>query len=503
MERLKKIFRTADIPFLDRYTIEHEPVKSVDLMERAARFFVGNLMKKFPRCRKFMIVAGWGNNGGDGYVIARLLREQEMLVKVARVVASAEMSPDCRINYERWKGETIEINHSGDLMAEEGYVIIDALFGSGLNRPVSGLAGEVIGRMNAFSNAVVAVDIPSGLMGEDNSANDRSMIVKADYTFTFQFPKLAFMLPENAGYVGDWDVIDIRLHPEAMELTATNYFFLTVEAVAQLLPRPSKFSHKGTNGTGLLVAGSYAMMGAAVLAAEAAVHSGIGLLACHVPVKGIDIIQVAVPEALVDPDKNGECFSGVADWKRYNAVAVGPGIGTKEETVAGLKDLLTGWRGPTILDADALNILSENRKLLDLLHDKCILTPHPKEFERLAGKSENDFERLNKLSNFATYYKTIVVLKGAHTVIALPSGRCIFNMTGNPGMAKGGSGDVLTGMLLALVTNGVRPEDAAVIGVFAHGMAGDIAAGENGMRGMSAGSIIPALGKVWKKLEYR
>lgn len=503
MEKLNKILKTSEIAVIDQYTIEHEPIESIDLMERAARIFTKNLLKKFSHYRKFAVVAGWGNNGGDGYAIARLLKQAGKEAEVFCLRTGSRLSPDCELNRKRWEGTLTEITAGDAFCPDVEALIIDALFGSGLNRKVSGPVAGLIRKINALPNRVVAVDIPSGLMGEDNSANDRDAIVRADVTFTFQRPKLAFMLAENYACVGEWYVLDIGLHPEALEQTLTSYYYLTPDRVANLLPLSGKFDHKGTNGHGLLIAGSYGMMGAAILASRAAVRSGIGLLTCHVPRKGNDVLQISVPDVLVERDEKDEWFSGAGISGRYQAVAAGPGLGTHPETVAGLRKLLTEWRGLTILDADALNIISKHREMLELLHEGCILTPHPKEFERLSGKSENDFERLNKLSNFASHYGVSVVLKGAHTVIATPQGECYFNTSGNPGLAKGGSGDVLTGVLLALGANGMRPERAAMLGVFAHGLAGDLLAEEKGERGICATELAGALGKAWKELELK
>lgn len=503
MEMLNKIFSTAQIAAIDKYTIEHEPISSLELMERAAGLWTERFVQFFPLPAKVVIVAGNGNNGGDGYAIARLLTLQHYEVMVYGV-GEAELSPDGEENCRRWleiggKWNRITISEEFDVAPEA--VLIDALFGSGLNRKVSGLAAEVIRKMNALPNQVVAVDIPSGLMGEDNSGNDVTAIVQADYTFTFQFPKLAFFLPENAGYVGHWQVIDIGLDQEAIKKTPTAWFYTTKKTIEQLLPSPAKYAHKGINGRGVLIAGKQYMMGAAILAARAALHSGIGLLYCHVPAKGGEIMQIAVPEAILDPDLSEVCFSGMERVENYNAIAVGPGLGQSPETVEGLKKLLQQGRGITILDADALNIIAQHRGMLDLLHDQCILTPHMKEFERLAGKSRNDFDRLNKLGIFANRYQVYVVLKGAHSVVATPDGRLFFNMSGNPGMAKGGAGDVLTGVLLGLAANGLEMLDIVRIGVFAHGLAGDLLAARYGYRGISAGMIADALSETWNELE--
>ena len=503
MLKNNKIFKTSDLQKLDKYTIENEPVTSLDLMERAATVFTEKLLIFFPNSHIFNILAGSGNNGGDGYVVARLLCQNGLNVKVFGLHENDHLSPNCAVNRERFinmGGCYIEVKNPDNLQPDENSVLVDAIFGAGLNRPVTGFLGDIIRRINSLSHPVVAIDMPSGLMGEDNGENNGA-IIKADYTFTFQFPKLAFMFPENVVYVGHWEVLDIRLHPVILREYPAAYYYLTEEVVASRLLIPGKFSHKGTLGNTLLIVGSYSMMGAAVLAAKGAIRSGTGLLSVHVPRKLKEMIHLSVPEALVEVDRNEFCFSGVDNLSRFQAVGIGSGIGTSPVTAEGIRQLLSVWRGKIVLDADALNLLAADLGLLELLPDGAVLTPHPKEFERLAGKSVNDFDRLNKLSTFARLHQVYVVLKGAHTIIATPEGECYFNMTGNPGMAKGGAGDVLTGVIAALLASGHSPLDAAIIGVYAHGLAGDLAAEEQGMRGTRAGDIADKLGWVWKKME--
>ena len=503
MLKNNKIFKTSDLQKLDKYTIENEPVTSLDLMERAATVFTEKLLIFFPNNHIFNILAGFGNNGGDGYVVARLLLKKGLNVKVFGLHGNSVLSPDCAVNRKRFidmGGCYIEVKNPDNLQPDENSVLVDAIFGAGLNRPVTGFLGNVIHRINCLSHPVVAIDIPSGLMGEDNGENNGA-IVKADYTFTFQFPKLAFMFPENVVYVGHWDVLDIRLHPAILREYPAAYYYLTEEVVASRLLIPEKFSHKGTLGNTLLIAGSYPMMGAAVLAAKGAIRSGTGLLSVHVPRKLKEMIHLSVSEALVEVDRNEFCFSGVDNLFRFQAVGIGPGIGTSPVTAEGIRQLLSVWRGKIVLDADALNLLALDSGLLELLPEGAVLTPHPKEFERLAGKSVNDFERLNKLSIFANQYRVHIVLKGAHSVIATPDRRLFFNMSGNPGMAKGGAGDVLTGVLLALAANKLNLLDLLRIGVFAHGLAGDCVAEKEGRRGCCAGMIAERMGEAWKRLE--
>lgn len=498
-----KIFKASEVSELDKYTIDYESIRSIDLMERAARALTEKLLIFFSRDHIFNILAGCGNNAGDGYAVARLLNEMEMTVKVFDLCPGKQLSPDCAVNRELFiqdGGTCIEVEEVGDFVPDEGCVIIDAIFGVGLNRPVTGLLGDIIREVNVLPHRVVAIDIPSGLFGEDNGKNDGA-IVKADYTFTFQFPKLAFMFPENGKYVGRVEVLDIRLHPGILQKRESPWYYLTEEVVASRLLIPDKFSHKGTLGNTLLIAGSPEMPGAAVLAAGGAIRSGTGLLTVHVPRSLKQMIHIAVPEALVEVDRSDSCFSMVEDLSGVQAIGVGPGLGVAPVVGLGLRQLLKKWKGKMVLDADALNLLATDADLLEQVPPGAILTPHPREFERLAGKSENDFDRLNKLSTFASLHHVYVVLKGAHTVIASPDGNCYFNMTGNPGMAKGGAGDVLTGIIAALLASGHEPLDAAVIGVYAHGKAGDLAAEEQGMRGVRAGDLADKLGLVWKMME--
>lgn len=501
MKKLNKIYRTADIPELDRYTVKSEQISSWDLMERAAE----NWWKLFEETVDFeapaVVIAGRGNNGGDGYAIARMLYEAGRKVEVVCLPSEVSYSKDCEKNATLWKqmgGKTTVVGHPEQWMPAMDAVLIDALFGSGLNRPVAGVAAGMIGRINSLPNEVYAVDIPSGLMGEDNAGNTPEAIVRADYTFTFQFPKLAFLLPENAGYVGEWRVLDIGLKAEWGD---ADWYYTDLEAAQGLLPRVGRFAHKGDNGRALLVAGSRGMMGAAILAAKAALRSGVGVLHCHVPAGCGDMLPIAVPEAITDVDCSGLCFTGVGQLGRYDAVAVGPGLGQSAETVIALGSLLQNWRERTILDADALNILAAHREMLDFLHKDCILTPHVKEFERLAGKCANDFDRLNKLITFAKQYQVCLVLKGAYSVVAVPEGKLFFNMSGNPGMATGGSGDVLTGVLLALAANGMTMPEVARVGVFAHGLSADLLAEEYGWRGITSGLIAEGMGHAWKEIE--
>jgi NAD(P)H-hydrate epimerase len=488
-----KILSAQQIRELDAYTIKHEPIPSIDLMERACRAFCSWFTTHFDTRYTVGIVCGTGNNGGDGLGIARMLLDWNYTVKVWVVESGGIESLDFKTNLQRLKEkikiQAISKNYDKGLFVGCD-VLIDALFGTGLSRPVEGVSAEVIHCLNQADAFRVAVDIPSGLMVDAPSAG---AIIKADHTVSFQLPKLAFFLPENHPYVGEWHVVDIGLSKAGLEQTQTETYLLTKKDVSRLLKPQHQFDHKGKRGHALLIAGSYGKMGAAVLASRAALRTGVGLLTTHVPAKGYEIIQTTVPEAMVSIDQADECFSTIPEIEPYTAIGIGPGLGKDKKTIKALGVVLEKTNTPMVLDADALNIISENRELLALLKPGTILTPHPKEFERLAGPSKNDFERLDRQRSFSKEYKIVVVLKGAYTTITSPEGNMFINNTGNPAMATGGSGDVLTGVLTALLAQGYDAVDAARLGVWLHGLAGDDARRKLGPRGLIASDFIEHL----------
>jgi NAD(P)H-hydrate epimerase len=500
-----KIFTSEQIRLIDKYTIENEPIASIDLMERAAGQITGWLMDHYDKRHFFVIFTGPGNNGGDGLAVARMLLDHAYGVRVYNIRISAALSPDALNNFKRLgmmeKAEIVDISEKDSLPVLKGTeIILDAVFGSGLNRPADGLAARVIRYLNSLPNTKIAIDIPSGLFGEDNSGNNFDTILQADITLTLQFPKLSFFFSENEKYTGRWEVLPIGLSPDAIRESTTPYGFILTDDVLRLLKKRTKFSHKGTFGNVLLIAGSYGMMGAAVLAARAALRTGSGLVRVHIPAFGYPILQTAVPEALISLDELDTNFSGVPELDPYNAFGVGPGLGSGKQTQQALFDFLKKGKGPVVIDADGLNILAANKKWLYSLSPQTVLTPHPKEFDRLAGKSGSGYERNQQQIKFAKKYKVIVVLKGAYTSIALPDGSCYFNSTGNAGMATAGSGDVLTGIILSLLGQGYRPEDAAMVGVYLHGLAGDLAAEAGSEESVIAGDIIENIGRAFRRI---
>jgi ADP-dependent NAD(P)H-hydrate dehydratase / NAD(P)H-hydrate epimerase len=493
-----KILSSLQIKELDAYTIKHEPIASIDLMERACKVFVSWFTDEFEPSTPVAIVCGTGNNGGDGLGIARMLVDWGYSVKVWIVQGGVPESPDFKANRKRLHGK-IDCSNIVSIPEQSflsGYaIIIDAIFGSGLSRPVDGIYAEVIRIINQADAIRVAVDVPSGLMAEKTSTGE---IVKADYTVTFQLPKLAFLLPESYPFVGEWKAVNIGLSKTYVQHAEVNNFLLERKDVKKIIKKRSKFDHKGHFGHALLITGSYGKMGAAVLSAKAAMRSGVGLLTVHVPKCGYAVVQTAVPEAMASVDDSETLFSSLPDVQNYSAIGVGPGIGQANETVKAFQQLLEKFNRPLVLDADAINILGAHRELIHLLPKQSVLTPHPKEFERLVGEWKDDFDRLNKQREFSIKTGCVVVLKGAHTSVSTPEGKIYFNNTGNPGMATGGSGDVLTGLVTGLLAQGYKSSEAALMGVWLHGLAGDFAAQELSQPAMIATDIIDRLPAVFK-----
>lgn len=499
-----KIFATEKVKDLDQYTIQYEPISSPDLVERAATMFIHEFCRRYSKQTRIVIFAGQGNNGADALAIARLLIDEGYRVETILFNPSNHLSYDCELNKERLlKMDHVEFTEVIDNFVppelSERDIVIDGLFGSGINRPLTGGFAAVVNYLNQSDATIVSIDVPSGLFGEDNRNNDPDAIIQADVTLTFQFPKLAFLLAENEKYVGEWKVLDIGIHPYIIEQTPCPYYFIEEEDVAAVFEPRERFAHKGTFGHALLIAGSRGKMGAALLSAKACLRSGVGLLTVHIPQRGEFSFQTAFPEAMLSFDPNKEFFSALPDISIYSAVGIGPGLGQHMESVAALERLLTTSSHPVVIDADALNLLASNHDLISRIPPRSILTPHPKEFDRLAGSSTSDYERLMKAQSFATEYKVCVVLKGAYTAICTAEGNIYFNSTGNPGMATAGSGDVLTGIILGLLAQGHEPETAAVTGVFLHGTAGDLAAVYRSEESMIASDITEMLGKAFKQ----
>lgn len=500
-----KLFRSGEIKQIDEHTIKEEPVDPIDLMERAAGQLVRWYLPRFDRTRRIFFIIGPGNNGGDGLALARLLESNRYDCHVHYVSFTDKTSDDWKKNLSRLESEArITVNY---LKSPDQFpviikddIIIDALFGSGLTRPGEGLAADIIRLINQSDATVISIDIPSGMFGEDNTTNNYECVVSAEYTLSFQFPKIAFMFSENAPFLGEWFILPIGLSANAIRNINSPFVFSEKPEVASLLKKRQKFDHKGVYGHGLLISGSFGKMGAAILGATAALRTGIGLVTCHIPGCGVVIVQSSIKEAMVDIDKNEKYFSEIGNTDSYSAIGIGPGIGTQPESQKAFLQLLKSCKKPLLIDADGLNMLSLNKDWYSLIPEDTILTPHPKEFERLAGKSDNSYLRLMKQKEFSEKYKCIIVLKGAYTSITTPGGGVIFNSTGNPGMATAGSGDALTGIILSLLSQSYSPENAAILGVYLHGLAGDLAVEDLSYESIIASDIINCIGRAFNKL---
>jgi hydroxyethylthiazole kinase-like uncharacterized protein yjeF len=488
-----KLLSTDQIRQWDAFTIQHEPISSTGLMERAARAFSDWFVRQYnPAGCQVMVFCGIGNNGGDGLVIGRLLQEKGYQLQVYVLRHTRQESPDFTSNLEKVKNPVFLESETDFPELSHKPIVIDALLGAGLNRPAEGIVSQLIEYINAAHTQVVAVDIASGLFADKSSL--RQPVIRPSYTFSFQLPKLAFLLPENEAFVGTWMTANLHLHPTFLDQVETPWYFTDEVAVRKIFRPRSPFAHKGYFGHALLLAGSYGKMGAAVLACKACLRAGVGLLTAQVPSSGYDIMQTVVPEAMTLTDPTPNYLSELQDIKKYTVVGIGPGLGTHPNTATLLTNLLTNFRKPLVIDADGLNLLALQQEWLEVLPENSILTPHPKEFERLALREfDSEMERLDFLQHFCRQHGVIVVLKGRYTSVGLPNGELHFNSTGNPGMATAGSGDVLTGIITGLLSQGYTPSESAIMGVYLHGLAGDLAAREKGYAGLIASDLIDYL----------
>ena len=484
-------------------TLAEGKLTSIELTERAATQCARFILTQYPdRKRPVQIFCGPGNNGGDGLAIARLLIESGYSeVNTYLFNIHGKLSANCQANADRLRkiasSETfIEVRQQFEApCCTSRTLIIDALFGSGLNRPLTGGYAALVKFINGAKADVVSIDIPSGMMCEDNTENTYETIVRATHTITFQIPKLAFMLPDMARLAGKVHVSEIGLSEEAIGQMATDYAITSKNDISPILRPRDPFGHKGTFGHALLVAGRYGMAGAAVLAARACLKSGSGKVTVHTPQRNNDIIQISVPEALVSHDAHETLFTTALVSSDFSSVGIGPGIGTDRCTALALIGTVSRCEVPLVLDADALNILSAHQGWLDQVPQGSILTPHPAEMRRLSPCPPGSFSILQEARRTAARTKCYVLLKGHRTALCTPAGHVYFNPTGNAGMATAGSGDVLTGLITGLLAQGYHQEEACRLGVYLHGLAGDLAAANLGEESVTASDLIAYLPK--------
>lgn len=496
-----KIFSSTQIKKWDTFTIENEPISSVDLMERAATACCKWLIGKNFGSLHFRIFCGKGNNGGDGLAIARLLIEHKCQVTIYILEFGNIGTDDFQTNLARLHECTTDIHfiQSADFFPSIGNddIVVDALYGTGLNKPLQAISAALVNQINDCKAIKISIDLPSGLYADKNSKGNT--IIQANQTLSFQNYKLAFLVPENENYCGEVHLLHIGLHSSYEENEPAD-FELIDEAIIKAIYKPrQKFAHKGSFGHAALLCGSKGMMGAAVLSSLACLRSGVGKLTTYIPQCGYDILQTTAPEAMAFI-AGEDYLSSATGIEKFNAVGIGPGIGVHPSHNKLLAGIFEKVNKPMVIDADALNIMAENKELLKLIPAQSILTPHPKEFERLFGKTESDFERLALASTKSKELNIYIVLKGHYGFISTPNGKEFFNSTGNAGMATAGSGDVLTGIITSLLAQGYSPAESSVFGVYLHGLAGDFAAAEFSQEAMLAGDIINCMPAAFKAI---
>ncbi|MDR0506888.1 MAG: NAD(P)H-hydrate dehydratase [Dysgonamonadaceae bacterium] len=494
-----KIFNISHISDLEKSTIERTPIASIELMERAAVEFVKVFTKEVSNRHRIFVFAGHGNNGGDALAIARLLAAENYSVKCFLLNTKNSLSADCNTNKNKLAQTGVSFHEIQQSFSppkiEKDDIIIDGLFGSGIrNKALTGGFAALVKYINNTEAKIYSIDMPSGLFGEDNSQNTKDTIVKAFKTFTYHFPKLSFLMSDSNAYVGNWEVLEIGLDKQSIAQLDTPYYYLTKEDIQPLLQTRNRFVHKNQLGHALIIAGGRGKTGAAILCAKSCLKAGSGLVTSLLPACGEHDMQTTFPEAMVIADKENNFISEIPDISPYSAIGIGPGIGKNTATGSALIELFSQVQIPIVLDADALNIISQDKEWLRIVPANSILTPHVGEFDRLVGKSESSYERLQKALYLAATLKCVIVIKGAYTAICTPDQDVFFNSTGNQGMATAGSGDVLTGIMTGLLAQNYKPVDAARIGVFVHGLAGDIALEKQSHESLIASDIIDNLG---------
>ncbi len=495
-----KILNVQQIREADQYTIKNEPIASIDLMERASREVVNWICNHFSNDHEIIILAGSGNNGGDGLAIARLIENHGYKVRVVLVMGESG-SEDFVQNLNKLKSiHEVEISDDFDFSTStDKSIVIDAIFGSGLSRPIEGEIANQIQKANDAKGIKIAVDIPSGIFADEPSPD--KTIFRSDFTLSFQVPKLAFMMAENQKYIGQFKILDIGLSNKFINNCISDYSIYELTDKIKTAIKVESTAHKGIRGRATIIAGGHAKMGAAILAAKGTLHSGIGLLSVQCCPHCINIIQIQIPEALILEDENEYVLGSFLNYKDQDVLVFGPAIGFANKTVKLLEEILKNYKGQLILDADAITILAENRELLQLLPKGTILTPHHGEFKRLVGNYSNNFEALVQLKSFCKHHKVVVILKGKYTAVCNENGQVSFNTTGNQGMAKGGCGDLLCGIIAGIAPRVKNPFETAKLAVYLHGLAGDASLKEFGENYMTPSSMILNLKDAFRKIE--
>ncbi len=501
-----KIFTAEQIYNADKFTMEKQGISSDTLMERAATQIFEWMHTRLQGAKvKIHLFCGIGNNGGDGIALARHLLEHGYDIAVHVVNYSEKRSKDFLINLDRLKERKVwpdflDSDCEFPIIGRED-IVVDAIFGIGLNRAPDSWVAKLIAHINSSMAFVLAVDIPSGLF-MDQLPEDESAVVRANFVLSFQAPKLPFFLPETGVYLNQWELLDIGLDQEYLMNEPVSYEFIGKPEVLPMYRSRLKFSHKGTYGHALIIGGSYGKIGAVQLAAKACLTVGTGLVTAFVPECGYVPLQTSLPEIMVQTDDEDDLLTAIAFKVIPKVIGIGMGMGTHKRTVDAFSQFLDTNEIPLVIDADGLNILAKEKDLLKKLPPQTVLTPHPKELERLIGSWKDDFDKLKKAKKFVNSHDVILVIKGAHT-ITLYKDSGFINSTGNPGMATAGSGDVLAGMITGLVAQGYSALYATIFGVYLHGLSGDLCVPKMGYESLTASFLIDNIGQAYMKLFER
>lgn len=489
-----KMFCSSDTARWDAETIRKHYQHSFELMSVAGEECAREIQEK-ELGSTFAVFCGTGNNGGDGLVIAQALHRNEQDVQVFVVGDPEKGSHDFRHFLDEVVGTDIHVVFvkEDSVLPDfpEETVLIDAIFGNGLNRKLEGWLEVLVEKINELKHRKISIDLPSGML-PDLMEGQPGAVICADLTLAIEVPKRAMMFPENHRYVGALLIVSIGLDEVFEDEEPCDVIFFQSHEASDLLKPRSKFGYKNQFGHARIIAGSRGKSGAAILAARAVLRAGAGLVTASVPLCAEQALLTALPEAMCNADEGTDALISTKFSEVYSATGIGPGIGQAPETALMLRKFLHDSTKPLVLDADALNLIASKKLLKDIPHHS-ILTPHVGEFDRLFGEHDDHFSRVQTLREVSRKYKVVMVLKGAHTATALPDGRLFFNSSGNPAMATAGSGDVLTGVITSFLAQGYSPEDAATLGVYVHGLAGDFATSLTGVQGLIASDIISHL----------
>jgi len=494
-----KVLSSLNLKSLDLKTIKNKKISSLILMERACESFIKWYVSKFSKSNKIQIFCGFGNNGGDALLISNMLYERGYKLKVFILNHENKISKDCSIQLNNLNKEISVHNINENMIStiQDSEIIIDGLFGYGLSRKLRDPFIGLIKHLNNLKGKKISIDVPSGISPDKVYGN---VFFNSDYTFTFQTPKLSFFFPEYINFIGKVIIKDIGLDKDVLDKLLPLASLIEKSDIKKNLINRSLISHKGTFGHGLIMSGSKGKMGACIMSCKAALKSGIGLLSVYIPKIGESMIQTSVPEAMTITDIENDYISTIPKLESFNSIGLGPGIGLHKYTEKAIIKLIKTAKIPLVVDADAINIISKNRYVLKFLPKNSVLTPHPKEFKRLVGTYKDSNQRIELQKKLSKKFKLNILIKGPFSMMTDINGSLFINTTGNPGMATGGSGDVLTGIITGLIGRGYKPFNAMTIGVYLHGLSGDISKKILGEESLIATDLINNLPKAFKKI---